>query len=130
MRQKISGISRVKNWANHVQIWLDEPKAQVLKFENIIKNTHFTLQKISQDLKLTPLYQKPLLPKEIKSLWHGRWIRLTQKRPESTAIIGYYHNQKVQKWQSAFSHSDRCFFQAEAGDLLIKLGYEQSDSWI
>lgn len=130
MRQKVGGHSRVKNWANHIQRWLDEPKVKVLKFEDIIKNTHSIIETMGQDLQLTPMYQQPLLPTRIKNLWHGRWIRLTKRRPESTAIIGYYQGQKVQKWQTVFTAEDRRFFNSEAGEMLLHLGYEKSDFWV
>lgn len=130
MRQKVGGISRVKNWANHIQRWLNEPQVKVLKFEDIIKNTHSIIETIGQDLQLTPIYQEPLLPTRIKSLWHGRWVRLTKRRSESTAIIGYYQGQKVQKWQTAFTPEDRHFFDSEAGEMLLGLGYEKFDAWV
>ncbi|MGK7952409.1 MAG: sulfotransferase domain-containing protein [Xenococcaceae cyanobacterium] len=130
MQQKIRGVSRVKNWANHIQTWLSEPKVKALKFEDIIKNPHSALNTIGQDLQLTPLYKEPLLPKRIESIWHSRWLRLTQRQSESTAIIGYYGGQQVQKWQTTFTAEDRHFFNSEAGDMLLDLGYEKSDIWV
>lgn len=59
----------------------------------------------------------------------GRWARMIESQPESTAILGNYH-QKSQKWRQIFTQSDREFFHKEAGDLLIKLGYEESDNWV
>jgi len=130
MRQKVGGVSRVKNWANHLQRWLNEPQVKVLKFEDIIKNTHSTIENLGQDLQLKSMNQQPLLPKRIKSLWHGRWTRLTKTRSESTAIIGYYQGKKVQKWQKVFTPEDRHFFNSEAGTILRNLGYEKSDAWV
>ncbi|MCC0176430.1 sulfotransferase domain-containing protein [Waterburya agarophytonicola K14] len=130
IRQKTGDTSRIKNWANHIKMWLDEPKVKILKFENVIKNTESVLENIQHDLELTPLHQQPILPTRIKSLWHGRWIILTQRKAESTAIIGYYRGQKVSKWQTAFTLEDRKFINSEVGDLLIQLGYEKSNNWM
>ncbi len=130
LRQTINGQSRVKRWANHVNTWLAQPGIHFIKFEDIITNTLPSLIEISQILDLEPLKIKPLLPKSIRGLWHGRWVRLTETRPESSAIIGYYKGQKSVKWKTAFSLSDREFFHAEAGELLQRLGYIHSDDWI
>lgn len=64
-----------------------------IKFEDIIKQTPATLDKISQILGNKAKYTEPLLPKSIRSLWHSRWVSLTQIKPDSTAIIGYYKGQ-------------------------------------
>jgi hypothetical protein len=32
-------------------------------------------------------------------------------------------------WQNVFTEEDKRVFKEEAGDLLIKLGYEESDQW-
>lgn len=130
IRQKQGGVSRVGAWTKHVQSWLDKPNVTPIHFEDIVKKTGPTLDVIGQAIDLTPLHRTPLLPSRIKNLWHGRWIRLTQTQPESSAIIGFYKGQQVQKWQTAFTQSDREFFHQEAGELLIQLGYENSDAWV
>jgi hypothetical protein len=130
IRQQVNGVSRVKNWVNHIQKWSSEPKVKIIKFENIIKNTSLILENIERELQLTPLNREPLLPKKVENLWHSRWLRLTQQKPESTAIIGYYGGQKVQKWQTTFTTEDRQFFNSEAGNILLDLEYEKSDRWI
>jgi hypothetical protein len=35
----------------------------------------------------------------------------------------------VGDWQNVFTEEDKRVFKEEAGDLLIKLGYEESDQW-
>lgn len=130
MRQNTQGRSRVAHWANHVRQWMALPHVTVLRFEDVVRQTQDTLDVLGSALNLSPMYVHPLLPAPIKSLWHGRWVRLTQMRPESTAIIGFYDKQAVQKWKTAFDERDRHFFHQEAGDLLMELGYEDSDDWV
>jgi len=130
MRQEVRGTSRVKQWANHVEAWLNQSNAKILRFEDIIRTPEQIVDKVSTDLNLTPLYVEPLLPQRLKGLWHSRWMRVASLNSESTAILGYYRNQKVQKWREVFTESDREFFHQEVGDLLIKLGYEDSEDWI
>jgi len=130
LRQGGNNQSRVKAWANHVQAWMDEQHVHLLKFEDLIQQPKQTLADLGRKLNLIPSYVEPLLPRSPKNIWHGRWARFTQRQPESTAIIGYYRGQKTQKWQEVFTKSDREFFHEEAGKLLIKLGYIDSNAWI
>ncbi|WP_446402326.1 sulfotransferase domain-containing protein [Coleofasciculus sp. C1-SOL-03] len=130
MRQKINGNSRPRRWANHVKHWRNTPGVQILHFEEIVRNTRRVIAQIGAELELDPLYVEPLLPERLASLWHSRAARLAQRQPESTAILGCYRGQKVQKWRKAFTASDYEFFHQEAGDLLIELGYETSEAWV
>lgn len=123
MRQTIDGQSRVKRWVNHVEQWLAHPNVHPVQFEDIICRTAETIDKLACVLGVEAKHVEPLLPQSIRSLWHGRWVRLTSIAPESTAIIGYYRGQKSAKWKTAFSSSDHVFFESEAGNLLRRLGY-------
>lgn len=129
IRQEQNGSNRIKKWANHIQAWIERPEVTALRFEDIVKNPRLTLDKISNNSNLSPLYREPLLPQKFKSIWDSRWTRIAKQNSESTAILGYYKNQKVQKWQQAFNKKDRELFAREAGDLLIELGYETSNDW-
>jgi hypothetical protein len=126
IRQTTNRQSRVKQWANHVEQWLAQPNVYSIRFEEIVKQTPNTLNRLSQILELKADLKEPLLPISIRSLWHGRWVRLSQANPESTAIIGYYKGRKSATWKTAFTRADHAFFEAEAGDLLRKLGYLSS----
>lgn len=101
-----------------------------MRFEDIIGNPSETLDKLGHFLQIQPRYIQPILPKPHKGLWQGRIAKLTQTQPESSAILGYYGGQKAEKWNQSFTIKDRYFFHQEAGDLLLKLGYEAGDSWI
>ena len=130
IRQQQNGYSRIKIWAEHIKAWKKQPDVKTLRFEDITKYTNLIINKIRQDLNLSLLYNKPLLPVKFDNIWHSRWTRLAKKRSESTAILGYYRHQKVKKWQQVFSLEDRKFFHEEAGDILIDLGYEDSGAWL
>jgi hypothetical protein len=130
LRQKVNGKSRVRAWATHVQTWMAQPDVYVLRFEEFIQHPQQTLTDLGYRLELSPQFVEPLLPRSSRNIWQSRWARLTQWRPESSAIIGYYGGQTTQKWQAAFSEGDRAFFHQEAGDILLKLGYVDSDAWV
>ena len=130
LRQQVNGQSRVKSWAEHVRAWMQQPGVHVLGFEELIRTPQDTIACLGAVLDMSPSYAQPLLPRSPKNIWQGRWTRLTRWKPESSAIIGYYGGQKTKKWKQSFSESDRAFFHQEAGDLLMELGYVESDAWV
>lgn len=131
IRQTENGMSRAKYWANHVQSWLNNPKVKLLTFENNVKNTAEVLAQVGKDLGLQPLYKEPLLPRKRKigNRWEDYWLRIIRDF-ESTTIVGRYKSQTPKKWQENFSQEDKIFFHQEAGEMLIKLGYEKSEQWL
>ncbi len=124
------GVSRSKSWAMRIKLWLQEPSIIALRFEEIVNITREQLARIGQKLELKPLYVEPLLPRPFHTVWQRWWAELTQPRPESTAHLGRHKGQKPLAWREAFTLEDREFFHQEAGDMLIRLGYEQSDDWV
>lgn len=129
MRQEHNGVSHLKWWANHVRYWIDQENVKVIKYEDIIHNPEQVINSIADDCKLSPLFVEPLLPKKVapRNRWEDYWLRLTRQY-ESTAI-DTKHSKNRQPWQTLFSQEDRIFFHQEAGDILIRLGYEKDSSW-
>lgn len=130
LRQENKGLSWPKRWANHVRIWTTQPRATLVRYEDIILNPLNCIQKWADILDLAPQFKEPLLPAKFcpENRWQDYLFRLTRKI-ESTAIDSKFSSQK-QSWKDLMSWEDRFFFHQEAGDMLIKLGYEQDDSWI
>lgn len=126
IRNQNQSNNPVKGWANHVKQWIAEPNVNILRFEDIVNYPYETIAKISSLLSLNPLYLEPLLPKSFKNIWESRWARLMRKKPESTAIL----SPNSLNWKRSFNQEDRQFFHEQAGDVLIKFGYEKSDDWI
>ncbi len=86
---------------------------------------------MGRKLDLTVRARMPLLP----SNRHFGWMKPLPVffciRPQGTAIIpGLFRRAKSPKWQDVFTPDDRSFFHAEAGDVLVKLGYAKSEKWI
>ncbi len=127
LRQEDHGMSRVKYWAHHVRSWCAVPGVTKVGTEALLKDTEATLKRLGTALGMEPLYQQPLLPRPLKSVWYSRRARFFGVRPESSAIVA--RGEKV-KWRQCFTPEDRRFFHDEAGDLLIELGYEASDAWV
>ena len=118
--------NRVRRWADHVRAWRDRPDVHLVQFEALLDDPVPILQDIGETIGEPPRMKEPLLPQPFESIWESRWARLFAMRPESTAII----NGESQDWKETFTADDRAFFQEEAGELLIELGYEDSGDWV
>ena len=124
------GVSRVAFWAQHVDNGLAAEGVLALRFEDLVRDTRNVVQFLADELNLTPKFVEPLLPMKFNSIWQARWARLVARRPQSTAILGRPRGSSLAKWQEAFGEEDREFFHREAGEALIRLGYETSDAWV
>lgn len=123
------GRSRVRAWADHVRAWLDTPNVVPVRFEDTIRKTREQIEQLGQAMGMKPSMHEPLLPKATKTRLEHWFSRLTG-RDESTNISGRGKGLEPVKWQQAFSEADRRFFHEEAGDMLLRLGYETSDAWV
>lgn len=123
IRQSKNGQTRIEEWANHVRRWSGVPEIFILKYEDILSSTGKTIANLERFLALEACYSQPLLPKATKGVWHGRFNRLWGRRPESSAILGFYGGQKVRRWREAFDEDDLQLFREQAGDVLEKFGY-------
>lgn len=130
MRQRENGVNRVQGWVNHVRAWQADEAAEIVRFEDLIRHTQETLDRIARRFELTSRYVAPMLPRRFRDRREYRRARAFHVRPESTAILGRYVSRGTEKWQNAFSAADRLFFHDQAGDLLIELGYERDSCWL
>ena len=82
IRQVEHGTNRVRYWADHLRRWRQMPGVGMLRFETIVGDPRGVLERIGQDISMTPRFREPLLPAKIRNKWHGRLIRLAGARPE------------------------------------------------
>ena len=126
-----TGVSRPKAWAMHVAACMNDPGIVILPFERMVREPRAQMDVLAERLGLTPRRVEPPLPKRAANRLALRWARLTAVRPQTTAVGSSLQRiRHVQKWTDAFSEEDRAFFHQEAGDMLIRLGYVQSDQWV
>lgn len=131
LRLERDGMSLPQRWAYHVDQWLGVEGVVAVRFRQMIEQPRQVIQRLAEAFDLTPRCVEPLLPKLIRSRWHGRWVRLTSRRPQSTALVsGRYRQVQSSNWADVFSHEDRLFFHREAGQMLIRLGMEVTDEWV
>lgn len=99
--------------------WIDESQVLSLQYEDFIKQRFETLDKV---------------------LDHAdkRGFRVTNSREQALKILDSfivpeksptYRSGTTGKWRESFTQEHKAIFKDIAGDLLIKLGYEQDHDW-
>lgn len=127
IRQRFDGRSRVRLWAEHVKQWLAEPNVLHMEMSQLRSRPREGIDEMSRNLSLQTDRPEPALPPCCGLGFFERLRRRVGRHPLSTAIVvpaGPAH------WREIFTPADREFFQREAGDLLIRLGFESSDRWV
>ena len=132
MRQTHSNSSknRLRTWANHVREWMNVPGVSIIKFEDLINHTCAVINKISAVLGEDPIWKHPFLPRNVRSNYTSRFYRMTMLSPPSTSIIANQKKWVYENWKNVLSSDERQFLHNELGDLLLKLGYENSTDWV
>jgi hypothetical protein len=99
--------------------WLEQPAALCLRFEDLILDRPAALNRI-----LDYLVERgftPRLPREQEIAILERAIA-----PKKS---GTFRKGQPGNWREHFSEANKAFFKEQAGDLLIRLGYETDDRW-
>jgi len=131
LRQEVNGVNHVQAWAQHVRAWLDQPGVRTLRFEDIVNDTRAVVERLGRELNVEPQYIEPLLPRRLRNIWESRALRFISTCPEPGTILSDGYNRRVKvDWHQTMTRADREFFHEQAGDVLIRLGYETSDAWV
>lgn len=118
----VPGLEHLPNirdqYARYIE-WLDCPSVLCLKFEDLILNQRETLVNILEHIE------------------QGSF-KIPMSREESIAVIEQaiqpeksptFREGKSGKWREHFNEEHKEIFKTVAGDLLIKLGYENNNDW-
>lgn len=126
LKVAISGIDReglkmvsVKQRYEGVFKWLEQPRVMCIRFEDLINDRDTTLQAMLDEVEKTG-YVIPT-PRE-KAL--GILIEAIQPKQSRTFRTG-----KTGGWKEYFTDEHKALFKEVAGDLLVKLGYEENNDW-
>lgn len=99
--------------------WLERSEVLVLQFEDFITNQDKTLLRVLDHAR-------------------GRGFPVEMEEQEALQILKSaidptrsptFRSGKVGKWRESFMDEHKILFKEVAGDLLVKLGYEQSTDW-
>lgn len=99
--------------------WLEQPAVLCLRFEDLIQNRPETLGRI-----LDYLAERGFKPRLARKDEIARLERAVAPRRSGT-----FRKAKPGNWREHFSPENKAFFKQQAGDLLLRLGYERDNDW-
>jgi hypothetical protein len=126
LKVAITGIDRdglrmvsVRQRYEGVFQWLEQKHILCLRFEDLIDNRDITLNAMLDEVERTgykiPTQRKKALPVLIEAI---------QPRKSHTFRSG-----KTGGWRGHFTDQHKKLFKDVAGDLLVRLGYEENNDW-
>ncbi len=99
--------------------WLEQPQVLCMRFEDLILNREPALGRL-----LDYLEQRGYTPQVHRA--EAIPILLEAIKPKKS---GTYRKSQPGNWREHFTQVNKALFKEQAGDLLLRLGYEQDDSW-
>jgi len=99
--------------------WLEQPGVMSIRFEDLINNCDITLNAMLDEVEKTG-YKIPTLRE--KSLE----ILLEAIQPQKSRT---FRSGETGGWREHFTHEHKAIFKDVAGDLLVRLGYENNNNW-
>jgi hypothetical protein len=114
-----SELSSVRARYENYLGWLDLPQVLCLRFEDLILERDLALGKL-----LDYLESRGFTPKESRSQAIDALNQAVLPKKSGT-----FRKAAPGNWQEHFSEVNKNAFKSVAGDLLLRLGYEESDRW-
>ncbi len=122
----ITGIDRdglymvsVKHRYASVFEWLEQPHVMCIRFEDLIHNRRATLEAMLDEVESTG-YKIPTPREQALSVLSES----IQPKKSHTFRSG-----KTGTWREHFTEEHKALFKDVAGDLLVRLGYEENNDW-
>lgn len=99
--------------------WLEQPSVMCIRFEDLINNRDRTLNALLDQIEKTGYKIPTAREKSVAMLTEA-----IQPKKSHTFRSG-----KTGGWRDHFTDEHKSLFNEVAGDLLVRLGYEQSNDW-
>jgi hypothetical protein len=126
LKVAITGIDRdglkmvsVKARYEGVFQWLEQKDVMCLRFEDLVNNRDVTLMSMLNEVEKTG-YKIPFSRKKTLSVL----VEAIQPKKSHTFRSG-----KTGGWKQYFTDEHKSLFMDVAGDLLVRLGYEENNNW-
>ena len=126
LQTAITGINRdglymvsVKQRYEGVFQWLNTPGVMCVRFEDLVNNREATLNTMLDEVEKTG-YQIPT-PRE-----KAMAVLAEAIQPAKSTT---FRSGKTGGWKEYFTDEQKKLFKDVAGDLLVRLGYEQTNDW-
>lgn len=115
---------RLAWWQAHVRGWSGQAGVEVLRYEDIVKQTAHTVDTIARVLQEAPLGRMPLLPAKVTTRFQTRLSRLFELAPQSTAIIADRRRFPAVDWRASLSGDLRAELEERLQPELARFGYD------
>ncbi len=99
--------------------WLDQERVHCVRFEDLIERRDWTLNRLLD--YLAGMGFEPSVPRE--------QAVAVLKRAIQPRRSGTFRKGKPGGWREHFTEANKALFKEVAGDLLIRLGYEEDNAW-
>jgi len=121
-------------WNEHVESWLTwdhaQPNLLLVRYEDLLSKPEVELRKIANFIGIQRSDEVISNAVEVSRFDKMREIDQTKGRKYNlTGTKDFVRKGKAGTWQEEFSREDIEFFKENAGDLLIRLGYESDLDW-
>jgi hypothetical protein len=121
-------------WSQHLRSWLDDPRPQhnllMVRYEDLLENAETVLLRMMDFVGIT--VSPDTIRDAIENSKFDKMRKIDQtkgRKYKPTGSDEFVRKGKAGTWQKEFSDSDKDYFKKVAGDLLVKLGYEDDLSW-
>lgn len=126
LKVAITGIDRdglklasVRKRYEDVFRWLETPGVMCIRFEDLIEHREATLNAMLDEVEKSGYRIPTPRPEAIR-------ILMASIQPRRSAT---FRSGKTGTWRQYFTEEHKRLFKEVAGDLLIRLGYEQNNDW-
>jgi hypothetical protein len=115
--------------------WLDQPQVLCLRFEDLILNQEVALGRLLDYLGQHGFggHERGADNGFGTRIWRRKYERTTAVAVLGSAIAprksGTFRKGQPGNWKEHFTLANKALFKEMAGDLLIRLGYEQNPDW-
>jgi hypothetical protein len=117
--EKDAGLSSVKTKYENYLGWLEVPEILSLRFEDLI---------LDQDRALARILEY-LSTRGFESMVSQKMAVERLKRAVAPSRSGTFRRGKPGNWREYFTQGNKDRFKDVAGDLLLRLGYEENNAW-
>jgi len=116
----------IKRWVHDVEAGMryrGDPRYIEVKYEDLIESDEEILMRVFEFL------DEPWDERVTKYYQIDSPSRDEDKMPQNPGATKPIYRTAHGRWRNEFTEEDKRVFKALAGDLLVKLGYEEDDSW-
>jgi sulfotransferase 6B1 len=115
------GLKMVSVRQRYVEVfqWLEQPNVMCIRFEDLINQRDDTLNAMLDEVEKTGYQIQTPREKALEIL-----VEAIQPKKSHTFRSG-----KTGGWKKHFTEEHKALFKDVAGDLLVKLGYEENNNW-